>query len=730
MGIRKILYILVPCLLFMVQGAYSVSLKYDELLIEVLPNEKGIILKKGEDVFLRIEPGLYNGKTVTAPWQFESAGDTNGISFSGSFEHSIFSGHVVSGNGLMLFLRFYKSGHEQEGEFGLVLKGENVISVKTAPGINILEGYSLLLNSAFSSIDAHTAFLHHSYIHITGEDNSDFISLAIIKKDVPVPALLNNPHVPEKPEQYCPLDITCSIIDAMENPFLYRSVSCAVVSPSKKKIFIEPFFDQDFTFQNGTGMETGYPHFTFRYCPREKGVHHFEIKTQSRSLYKGKFNVAASKDTRGFVHTHKKSRYFKYDTGDVYFPVGINVCWAEDFRYYIDKLAEYGMNFMRVWLCSWSINVEGRKVNDFRLDSCTKLDNIFAYAREKNIKVMLCINNFYDFNNNKDQFGYFGQGGVCKEEKDFFTDEKCLEIRRNFLQYLVSRYSAYTSLLSWELWNEIDYAVSSQEIDIAEAENALAEFIHSIDPNNHPVTTSLGLSRIDHRLWSMDGIDTVQFHAYIQNHMFLPKNSMFYDSALFIASYYESLKAYKKPVLFSEIGHNGTNDYNPNNELDSEGILLHNSIWSSSLGGYSGSAFHWWWDVYIDRYDLYYHFKPLVKILNKFTFSDDVKPFGSESVYRGRVRVMGIKDKRNAVLWVQDKKATWGNILIYSYVPRSFKHVRFKAGRFNKDTYRITWFNTFSGKEIHRETLTPQKGMLLLKAPEFTRDCVCLIVPE
>ncbi len=43
--------------------------------------------------------------------------------------------------------------------------------------------------------------------------------------------------------------------------------------------------------------------------------------------------------------------------------------------------------------------------------------------------------------------------------------------------------------------------------------------------------------------------------------------------------------------------------------LDKNGIGLHESLWSSALSGTSISAMSWWWDVQIEKYSLFYHFK-------------------------------------------------------------------------------------------------------------------------
>ena len=51
-----------------------------------------------------------------------------------------------------------------------------------------------------------------------------------------------------------------------------------------------------------------------------------------------------------------------------------------------------------------------------------------------------------------------GQPWTGDEPIDFFTNEERLKLHKRRLRYLVARFSCYTSLMCWELFNEQENA--------------------------------------------------------------------------------------------------------------------------------------------------------------------------------------------------------------------------------------------------------------------------------
>jgi len=135
----------------------------------------------------------------------------------------------------------------------------------------------------------------------------------------------------------------------------------------------------------------------------------------------------------------------------------------------------------------------------------------------------------------------------------------------------------------------------------------MADYIASIDPFNHLITTSSDTSGFD-ALWSLDNIDVIQVHHYGA------------ETIAFFTNTASRLAGYGKPIIMGEFGvgrtgnvnvpecnYNGLNEPYKTQILDA--LSLHNGIWSAFH--LKSGAHLWWWDCYIDPLDLYDQFSAL-----------------------------------------------------------------------------------------------------------------------
>ena len=719
-------FCILTALLFLPAAVRCLTVRKGGLRTEISRADKTCTVFAGDAELIRFTFGLASQDRADASIVLHAETSGGILTISGKTGNAPFSGWFIPGNKGTLFCFRCYAGSADADLFEVRVSGGTDFFARKKQDRYSCNGYTVILNSFVSFTEPGRAVLKPYPLHFTGGREGGLIWGGIVKRTCPLPVLIEQTDESIAAKKNIPFTMGMYIIDSVDNPYTYTKIACAFTGPSNDTVRIQPFFTQDVVTDNKTVSEKGCPYFAFRFCPREKGKYRYTVTAGKRRLRTGGVSAADSEDP-GFVRSSTGSRYFFYDNGEVFFPVGLNVAWADNMTAYIDTCAANGINLVRLWLCTWGLNIEGRELYDYRLDMCRRLDTILRYAQKKNVYIMLCINNFHDFKYNKEKHGYFGKNGPCRTDADFFTNPRCLRIHKDFLQYLVNRYSAYPSLLCWELWNEINYAIDSSDAAIHENQNAMAVFIKSADPFKHPVTTSLGWNSIDYDLWDLKSIDIIQFHSYVPEYPLLAEYSNYLDIAGHIQKNSKDFERYAKPVLLAEIGHNGTEEHNMNNDLDPEGIMLHNSLWASSLSGFSGSAMHWWWDVYIDRNGLYYHFLPLSRLLSEFDITPGTKPLGSEHIYNGRVRIMALKNKTECLLWVQDKKATWGSMRLKSYRPAEYDSVRLRIGMFRKGTYSVTWLNTYSGAEIRSEKIVTDKSMLFLTVPPFTRDTACLI---
>ena len=197
-------------------------------------------------------------------------------------------------------------------------------------------------------------------------------------------------------------------------------------------------------------------------------------------------------------------------------------------------MSEAGENFTRIWLCTWGIGLDTKKPYAVDQDDAWRLDHVLAQAGKLGIMVKLCIDNFYDFQNHWSASPFASDnGGPCRTRGEFFTSPRAAVQYRAKLRYLVGRYSAYTSLMAWELWNEMDYALHPYDIGDQDSKTSFMTYddlrekimipwtmnmtreIRKIDPFEHMVTTSLGLHSVWDNLWKKPEMAFAQYHSYI-----------------------------------------------------------------------------------------------------------------------------------------------------------------------------------------------------------------------
>jgi hypothetical protein len=398
------------------------------------------------------------------------------------------------------------------------------------------------------------------------------------------------------------------------NPFDPRdiAVDATFTAPSGKKLIVPAFWDSP----EGENRAMARPGFVVRFAPSEPGEWSFDVAVVEavgrRVSGSWTFHVDAVK-SRGFIRRAANNRYFQFDSGESYFPVGMNVCWASSdaarAQWYdetFSTLGSNGANFARVWMCHPPVMLESPTtgLGRYSLSNALFFDRLLASAQEHGIGVMLCMMNHRELLDH-DMWGTGGwgtlpynasNGGPATRPIDFFTNP---DARREFkarLRYVVARYSAFTSLAMWEIFNEQEFA----RVDVPVEWNAeMSSYLRQIDPVKHLITTSANISA---EVRALPDIDLTQAHIYgdgSQTDMVTP-----------VANSASETEEFNKPHLVGEIG---LDSKNPDSKLDpkGKGTGFHNGLWAGMLGGNAGSGMYWSWDNYVGPKDLWHEFKPV-----------------------------------------------------------------------------------------------------------------------
>ncbi|MBN1257052.1 MAG: hypothetical protein JXA52_05045, partial [Planctomycetes bacterium] len=192
------------------------------------------------------------------------------------------------------------------------------------------------------------------------------------------------------------------------------------------------------------------------------------------------------------------------------------------------------------------------------------------------------------------------------------------------------------------------------------------------------------------------------------------------DAAKLVLKSRELLAEFNRPTLLAEFGYNGTNDFNPFNEADQDGIALHNALWAGVFCKHSGTPMNWWWDYYLEANELQYHYQVLSQFLEGVDWTLPKQSMVSDSDHQARVMVL--IDSKWTGIWVQNKAATWENRLENKSEPQVMTDVTVRLSGYEAGYYLIEWMDPYNGETISTEIKAPEKGNFSLPVPPFNQD--------
>jgi len=436
---------------------------------------------------------------------------------------------------------------------------------------------------------------------------------------------------------YSKLELAVNLTAAYTNPYDYSdiAVQCVFSSPSGKEYTVDGFFMQDYALNtsNGSISTTGNGAFKVRFTPVEAGTWQYLVSCvnkvgHAQSL--AQFFQCVAATSPGYVRKNT-SNYLNFDNGKQYIPVGEDMGWQDgnpytDYTNWLGKLSSNGGNFIRVWMADWSFGLEWQNNNNgylglkkYKQSNAYYLDWLLDKCAASGVYMMLCLNHHGqvstttnpEWANNPYNSAL---GGPCTNTWDFFTNSDAQDDIKNRLKYIVARYGYATSLMSWELFNEVEWTdnFDTYKADITNWHNTMASYIRSLDVYSHLVTTSYANDYNDPNTWNLSSIDFTQTHYYVTT----PK-----IESIIASGERNYVSTYKKPSLNGEFGLSG--DASTLGTTDPNGVYIHNAIWGTAFSGSMGSAMSWWWDNYIETKNLYYHYKPLSTFVSTLKLKDD-----------------------------------------------------------------------------------------------------------
>ena len=281
-------------------------------------------------------------------------------------------------------------------------------------------------------------------------------------------------------------------------------------------------------------------------------------------------------------------RYFAFDDGSPFVPIGLNICWASsrdttlaEYRRWFQRLADSGGNFARLWMASWSFGIEwtdtGLGNYGARMNRAAELDAVFELAESLGLKLMLCLINHGAFTEKNDaewQANPYNKanGGPLAAPEDFVTDEQAMLLFERRVRYIAARWAHSPALHSWEWWNEVTWT-PIKAAALRPWFTRMTKVLDAHDPYRR-LRSSSWADRGDAVAWQMPELEYAQQHDYTTRDLMLH-----YADA---ARAWEADGIAAKPLFASELGLETTFDAKAPRSpaFNFDAVHLHNGLWA------------------------------------------------------------------------------------------------------------------------------------------------------
>jgi len=403
---------------------------------------------------------------------------------------------------------------------------------------------------------------------------------------------------------YSKIEASFNITNLATDPFDYTvtDVRVQILQPDNSTVSLPAFFDGGTTWR-------------VRHAPAMAGTYSVSGVTlngaplSASNLQPISWIVAGPPTSAGFIRVDPNNpRRFITGNGKRYFPSGQDVAWdvtdgdvAHDVTNIFWKMGAAHENWSRVWMDHW----DGKNLDwppygptlplgQLNLTVAQKWDAIVEAADQAGIHFQMTLQhhgqysttvdpnwpeNPYNVSNN-----IGSTNGFMTDAVQFFTNATAIALTQRKMRYAVARWGYSTSIMAWELFNEVQYTDAGQtgQWGIIQAwHDQMAPFIRSQDTYQHLITTSSDLTE---PIW--DDCDYYTHHDYPSDVI-----SGLEDATDITAS------QPVKPDFGSECATNGVPD-----------IGVDAPIWAGLMNGQSGNEEPWWWDS-LDAGNDYIYFR-------------------------------------------------------------------------------------------------------------------------
>jgi hypothetical protein len=500
------------------------------------------------------------------------------------------------------------------------------------------------------------------------------------------------------------------------------------------------------------------------------------------------------KHFKGFVRTSSNKRNLEWDDGSFFYPLGpclrspsdnripySDKKWTAEFLNTLSRRGTYqyddyfeayqkaGINWARVWMCSWWVSLEWRRdwpgyhgVGRYNLLNAWRLDYLLDQAEKKDITLMLCLTNHGQYSLEIDpewqNNPYATQlGGPLAQARDFFRENEAKIWHQNKLRYILARYGHSPAIMAWSLFTEIEWTQEYQpsmrkNLPDAPAPNIeswhveMANFLKQNDPNQHLVSTHFSYPVRGERTLMKPEIDIPSSNAYSASEFFKIQDNV-YDAASSLSDFWagnqrgvRGFHIFNKPALVEEQGRhwmgfeNGV-ERNTRQQLDAD---LHAGLWGSMVQPLCGATGYWWWlHLHFDqRYD---HYRALANFMKNEDFRANLKE--GETPLEPAFRALKTQPTSTQAAHEVLGRALKSNQRLYGWIyhPQmplggetpAVEGAKLKVSGLIAGLYRVEFWDTYKGVITESREIEIKNGVSLeLTLPTLKADLALKIKPR